>query len=217
MKRLLMGALLLSNSIFCNQNMPEPYCSIVCLPFDSHNWFDSSNRTKLESLIKEHHPRLIVELGSWLGASAICMAAAMPEDGKLIAIDDWTADSDQSIQKDVEGGELKRRLPTLYQQFLSNVINKKLAHKIVPMRMKVLEAAQALNVKADMIYVDASHDTESVYKDIIAWYPKLAPGGIMCGDDWPASSVRAGVMRAAHELGIQVDSYGACWFFPAKK
>lgn len=50
----------------------------------------------------------------------------------------------------------------------------------------------------DIIYVDASHDYESVIKDLDLWFPKLKKGGIMCGDDyvmgWP------GVVRAVNEF-----------------
>jgi predicted O-methyltransferase YrrM len=41
----------------------------------------------------------------------------------------------------------------------------------------------------DFIYIDGSHDYNSVTKDIQAWFPKLKNGGIIAGDDyhetWP--------------------------------
>jgi hypothetical protein len=50
----------------------------------------------------------------------------------------------------------------------------------------------------DIVYLDASHDYDSVKKDIKAWYPKVRKGGILCGDDyisgWP------GVVRAVDEF-----------------
>jgi hypothetical protein len=57
------------------------------------------------------------------------------------------------------------------------------------------------------VYIDASHDYESVKEDIIAWLPKVKKGGIICGDDytpgWP------GVMRAVNEVfNNQVNKIG---------
>lgn len=50
--------------------------------------------------------------------------------------------------------------------------------------MRSVEAAKALDVMADLINIDAAHDYKSVKEDILAWYPHLKEGGIMCGDDW---------------------------------
>ncbi|MFA6066476.1 MAG: class I SAM-dependent methyltransferase [Candidatus Babeliaceae bacterium] len=195
------------------EDMPEPYRSLIELPEDTHNWLSNCNKKNLATLIMQLHPKVVVELGSWLGASAIFMASRLPESSILYAVDDWTASTDTSIQADAS---VQEKLSTLYQQFLSNVKIHKLTHKIIPVRMKTLEAARSLNVVADLIYVDASHDEESVYKDIMAWYSKLKTHGIMCGDDWHAASVRAGVNRAAHELGLSVSVDGYFWFFPPK-
>lgn len=50
----------------------------------------------------------------------------------------------------------------------------------------------------DIVYIDASHDYESVKNDIIAWLPKIKKGGIICGDDyingWPE------VIKAVDEI-----------------
>jgi hypothetical protein len=66
----------------------------------------------------------------------------------------------------------------------------------------------------DIIYIDASHDYESVKTDILSWFPKLKTGGIICGDDyitgWP------GVVRAVNEFFGKVETVGIQQWFKLK-
>ncbi len=192
--------------------MPEPYRSIKMLPFElQHDWFSRENKVMLQKIIEEKRPRIIIEVGSWLGDSAIFMAKLMPEDGKLYAVDHWLGSFNH--QKD---HPVTPKLKTLYQQFLSNVIHSGLTHKIVPIKMSSLEAARMLAVEADLIYVDGSHLEDDVFRDIVAWHPMLAPGGIICGDDWnwvdgDDFPTRRGIKKAAQYLGKQIKVYGTFW------
>jgi len=81
--------------------------------------------------------------------------------------------------------------------------------------MTVAEAAGALAVTPDLVYVDASHDEESVLADIRAWHAKLAPGGILCGDDWQHAPVQCAVTQAAGELGFAVEGEESFWWSQA--
>lgn len=45
----------------------------------------------------------------------------------------------------------------------------------------------------DFVFVDASHDYESVKKDLEAWTPKVKPGGVMCGHDIHSEGVKSAV------------------------
>lgn len=68
-------------------------------------------------------------------------------------------------------------------------------------RLKILEGVsweQAEKVQdgsLDFVFIDASHDYESVKKDIEAWSPKVRPGGLISGHDanWD------GVVKALRE------------------
>jgi hypothetical protein len=56
------------------------------------------------------------------------------------------------------------------------------------------------------VYIDAAHDYDSVRDDLAAWYPKLAPGGLIGGHDyssaWPGVTQAVNEFMAAHSLGI---------------
>lgn len=186
-----------------NSEMPEPYRSINLLPFDGHGWFASSNAIGLKNFIEEKNPKIAIEVGSWLGSSARFIASNLQEDGILYAVDTWLGSVEHTNNF---------RVPTLYQQFLSNVIHKNLTHKIIPVRMTSLEAAEALAVNADLIYVDAAHDTDSVRQDVLAWYKHLNEGGVICGDDWGWASVQIGLIQAAVELNIGLYAFENFWW-----
>jgi len=192
-----------SGSLFAE--MPEPYRSIRDLPFDGHGWF--TNQSHIDALLSQHKPMTVIEVGSWLGSSARFMAERLPEGGKLYAVDTWKGSPLEDIHM------RDPRLPHLYQLFLSNVKHAGLTNVIIPIRMDSVEASKALDVQADFIYLDAAHDAESVYQDIIAWYPHLKDGGVFCGDDWGWGSVQEGVIRAADELNLTITQYGWFWKF----
>lgn len=190
---------------------PEPYASIKTLPFYMLGFFSHENHRNLEYFIKNYRPKTIVELGSWLGASTAFMAFFMPEDGKVYSVDyfDSKLDSYLNTREDANFSTYP-----IYQQFLSNMKHYQLCHKVIPIKMSTLDAAFSLNVNADLIYVDACTDEESVYRDIMSWYPKLNRGGIICGNNWKwFESIRRGVNRAAKELERTVKVDENFWYF----
>lgn len=203
MLKFVTGALLLSSSLLFSH--PEPYNSINDLPFDGHGWF--INAEQLHPFLAARQPKVVVEVGSWLGSSTRFIAENIQEGGVVYAVDTWRGSPTEAVHLQ------DPRLPYLYQLFLSNVKHAGLTDKIIPVRMDSLEAAKALNVKADLIYLDGAHDTESVYNDIIAWNPHLAQDGVMCGDDWGWVSVQAGVIKAAKKLNKQAHGYNNFWWF----
>jgi predicted O-methyltransferase YrrM len=63
--------------------------------------------------------------------------------------------------------------------------------------------------QADMVFLDASHDYESVAADIRAWQAVLRPGGLLCGHDrgWEGVSRAIDTLLSPHEVGA-----GAIWY-----
>ena len=101
-----------------------------------------------------------------------------------------------------------------FQLFLSNIKYAGLTHKVVPVRMYSVMAAQILDIKADLIYIDAAHDYQNVLDDIMAWHPHLTQGGVMCGDDWSLyEGVSKAVLQAAKELNVKVYGVDNFWWF----
>ncbi|MBS0653810.1 MAG: class I SAM-dependent methyltransferase [Verrucomicrobia bacterium] len=188
-----------------SDNIPEPYKSATLLPFSSHGWYP--NGPQLEILIRQFQVRDIIEVGCWLGLSTRHMASHLPQEGKLYAIDHWLGSAEH--QPGME--HWRPELGQLYEYFLSNVIQAGLTDKIIPIRMDSLVAAASLDVQADLIYIDANHETAAVYADLAAWHPHLRPHGILCGDDWNWPTVRAAVEAFAQEKGLTIEASEHFW------
>ena len=83
--------------------------------------------------------------------------------------------------------------------------------------MSSKEAVVALDIQADLIYIDAGHEEEEVYNDIIWWNAKRLPNGIICGDDYGWPGVIAGVHKAANVLKADVRVNVGFWELIFKK
>ncbi len=187
-----------------NDELPSPYRDVEeLLPFSDHGWY--GNAVPMERLFKEYPIKTVIEVGSWLGLSTRHLATLVPEGGVVYAVDHWQGSSEHQAETKV--------LSTLYQQFLSNTIHAGLTHKIIPIRMDSLEAAQSLKVVPDMIYVDASHETDAVYRDLTAWFPLVKGHGILCGDDWWWRTVREAVILFAQENNLRLIVEGGFWYY----
>lgn len=69
--------------------------------------------------------------------------------------------------------------------------------------MPSVEAAQQLPDDAyDFVFIDADHSYEGARNDIEAWWPKVCPGGWLCGHDYGKEF--EGVKRAVDEFVARV-------------
>lgn len=159
---------------------------------DIKGW--NSDAEIFPQLINEVKPSLIIEVGTWKGASAIHMASlvqALNLNTKIICVDTWLGALEMWTDKEDEDRysalKLKNGYPTIYYQFLYNVIEAGFGDIIVPFPQTSSIAAryfEKMNIKADLIYIDASHDRNDVRDDIVAYSTILNDGGIMFGDDY---------------------------------
>lgn len=194
--------------------LPAPYNSVEILPFDNASHFGPRQEAGLSFVIKKYHPKIVVEIGSYLGASTRYIANLLLNDGVVYAVDHWLGNDEWQNQPNY--AEIQS---LFYQKFLSNVIHAGLCHKVVPMRMTSVEAAQVIEVKPDLVFIDGAHDYKSVYEDIVAWYPHIQGHGVLCGDDynWGHNKpVKQAVDRFARENGLSVHII-ADWFWYYEK
>lgn len=167
---------------------------------DLQGW--GSEHPIFEQVINAISPRLILEVGSWKGASAIHIAKLLKAkniDGAIICIDTWLGGLDNISDDPVSGISKYRKhgYPTLYYQFLANVVHQEMQDYIIPFPTTSTIGAKYLakfQLQADLIYIDGSHEEDDVYTDLNYYWKLLKPHGIMIGDDWNAGEIWYGVI-----------------------
>jgi predicted O-methyltransferase YrrM len=182
----------------------DPYAGFdaAAHPFDPQGWNGESEL--FGRLVAEVRPRIAIEVGSWKGQSAITTARhlqALGAGAQLLCVDTWLGSVDFWL---TPGSELNGALqlvhgyPSVYYQFLANVVHAGLQDVITPFPAPSVIAARLLilrGVRAELIYIDASHEENDVYMDIVYYWQTLRPGGIMFGDDY-SERFMPGVVRA---------------------
>lgn len=157
-------------------------------PLDVSGWLMDAD--VLDQLVDQIKPRLIIEVGSWKGASAHHMLRRALKWGEcsIVCIDTWLGSPEHYVNRQLRAQmPLKHGRPQLYEQFIANVIHAGFENRVMPIPLPSLLAAELLEkigAKAPFIYIDAAHDQKSVEDDIAAYWPLLTPGGVICGDDY---------------------------------
>jgi hypothetical protein len=180
-------------------------------PPDFQGW--GSEDLIFRTIFEAFRPKLIVEIGTWKGASAIHMAGLCREfaiEGEIVCIDTWLGNWQHWVREEGVGSKedlrISNGLPRLYFQFLSNVIATNHSDIITPFPITSIAGAKFFNHHAlcpDFLYVDADHEYESVVLDLRAWLPLMSQRGVLVGDDYGWPGVRDAVEEIAAE-GIWV-------------
>jgi Methyltransferase domain len=130
-------------------------------------------------------------------------------DGAVLCIDTWLGGLEHLLWENEWNIRpfCRHGYPTLFYQFLANVMREGLQDFIVPLPTTSLIGARWMRKKglvADVIYIDGSHDEEDVYNDLKEFWRVLRPGGVMCGDDFSIVwySVICAVNRFAKECAL---------------
>ncbi len=114
----------------------------------------------LSMLSKIIHPKHILEIGTYTGYAALCLAEGLQKDGTLDTID------------------IKEELVTIQQKYfdLSPWRNQIVAHL-----GDALEIIPTLNKKYDLVFIDADKENYINYFNMIV--PMMSQGGIILSDN----------------------------------
>ena len=170
-------------------------------------------------VLADARPSLIVEVGTWKGLSAVAMARWLQQHsprGRLVCVDTWLGTTKAWLEPEQQGNTLFRRngYPTVYFQFLYNVIATGTTDVIIPLPLPSNMGATFLGERGhrpDLVFIDACHEYACVYADFVAWFAILRPGGTLFGDDVAQSGVFAAVQDAAERCGVAFEVRGRYW------
>lgn len=126
----------------------------------------------------------LVEIGSWMGKSAIYLAQKVRESGKqirVVCVDPWTGTPGHPVLTPI----VEKHGGSIFEVFKANVVAAGLDDIIAPLEMPSVEGAKRFeDASVFMAFIDGDHSYEAVCADIEAWAPKVRPGGILAGHDY---------------------------------
>jgi len=187
-------------------NLKESYAYVKGLNLTKTESPDWGGRCDIFSnLIKKTEPKIIIELGAFLGDSTITMAKCLKQenfDCVIITIDTWLG-SQEHWRKDKCNllhlyDNFEYGTSSFYNKFITNVLSENVEDYIIPIPTTTdtaFDVLNSLNIKADLIYMDADHREPIIYNDIINYSNLLNEDGIIFGHDIDWVGVKNGVEK----------------------
>lgn len=178
-----------------------------------------SNGAVFEKLIRKVKPKTIIEVGTFLGASAIHMSELTHKLGlhtQILCVDDfrgWPGFRNRFGDIGIVNGDVM-----LLYQFMQNVVHFNATETLLPIpysSASTLEKLCEWGLFGDLIEIDAGHDFNSAWSDINRAYKLLSRGGVLFGHDYFTAADNRGVRRAvnlfARVNGLRVQLDGQHW------
>ncbi|MBX9747200.1 MAG: class I SAM-dependent methyltransferase [Hyphomonadaceae bacterium] len=169
------------------------------LPVDLQGW--GSDHPIFERVISEFRPAIVLEVGTWKGASVITMAHAARKHAvasQFICVDTWLGGIDGWLDAKYRQSLLLRGgYPSLFRQFIKNLQHEGISDRVFPLPNTSTAAyyiLKKLGVHPNAVYIDGGHEFEAVSMDLKLYFDLLAPGGVLFGDDY--DPYWSGVVRA---------------------
>lgn len=176
-------------------------------PADTQGW--GSTHPIFRYLIERERPAVVAEVGTWKGRSALGMATAAKRAGiatQIVCIDTWLGAPEHVLRRDYFASlRMRHGYPQLFHTFMANVVRAGHEDVITPLPQTSDNAAvllRKMGIRPNLVYIDGAHAYDPVLRDLRNYWPLLARGGVLFGDDYPKG---AGVTKAVHEFATEKD------------
>ncbi len=148
----------------------------------------------LQRALPADRPVRILEIGSWVGSSALTWAQSIrtfsPHGGSITCVDPWIS---FSTTNDLANVSLVRTWDELLRSGLAHELFLHNTKSIVAPLTREVRRGKAADILPtlemgtyDLVYIDGSHYYDDVLQDLKLAAPLLRDGGILCGDDLEA-------------------------------
>ncbi len=164
------------------------------------DWCDLDKAHTLAAMIVALRPRVVLEIGVWMGGSLvpILMALKHAGSGKAIGIDPWAWTASVADEEDQANAAWWRTVDheAAYLAFRRRLEVHELEAICEVWRMRSDEAAPPRRI--DLLHIDGNHNEQAV-RDVERFAPHVPAGGILVMDDlhW-----HGGHVGKAHGIAI---------------
>lgn len=175
---------------------------------DIDGWFSSGCAKVYRRELQKYKGGTLVEVGCWRGRSLSFLADMIAnKDITAHAVDPWTGNSDP---KDPTH---KMDVFADFQKNMQSLGIYDLLH--IHRKQSVLTAPEFKNNSVDVVMIDADHSYDYVYADIVSWWPKVKPGGVLMGHDYSLAcgcpEVVGAVNDFARSANLTVEADADMW------
>jgi predicted O-methyltransferase YrrM len=128
---------------------------------------------------------VVVEIGSWLGKSAVVFGAALRSNtgARIYCIDPFDGSDRDERASQRYASKMKNLEKGLYETFLENVARAGFARLVNPLPGMSGDVAEKWTGEIDLLFIDGDHSYEAVLSDFVGWSKFVKPGGYVCFHD----------------------------------
>lgn len=159
-------------------------------------WCTPQKAMLLYSLVREHKPQNVVEIGIYGGRSIVPIAAALRDNGagEVWGIETWSGAGATTHRTSIlnDFNWMNIDFARIKKNFLDFILRHDLQSVV-----RIIEAPSdrcgGLFDRIDFLHIDGNHSTYSAAQDVVKFLPKVPPGGIVVFDDIDWLTTRAGL------------------------
>ena len=149
------------------------------------------------------HPERILELGTFTGYSALCLAEGLAENGRLITIE-HNDELEETIRRNLALSPLGEKIELVITDAKEYLTAKRSVSETVCLRSGLAgEAGHQIEEPFDLVFIDADKREYCTYLDLVA--PLVRTGGFILADNtlWDGHIIDPAYDKDTQTLGLR--------------